>query len=128
MGEKQVNNTAMKNKFDQDSANRRLLSAVVALAIRDACQHPGNKAVGELPRSALNFLFEHSDGYLGLLDIDAEQFRKRLINLVFSKEKKTGRGFGLSEDDCRKFRINYSMWHKEKTTPSIYKRPECKYE
>ncbi len=105
-----------KNNADQDAAHRRLLSAVVVLAIRDACQHPKEKRLGDLPRSALNFLFEDSDGYLTLLDIDPEQFRKRLVNMSYANGA-TGKYTsmsGFSSEDRRCFRINYQMWIQTK--------------
>ena len=105
-----------KDRIDQDVAHRRLLSAVVVLSLRDACQTPGKYHLGDMPRSALNFLFESSDVYLSLLDIDPKQFRKRLVNLAYTDGG--GGKFlsmqGFAPDERRRFRINYMMWMQNK--------------
>jgi hypothetical protein len=94
--------------MDQAVACKRLLSAVVSLAVRDACQTPGKKMLNQLPRDALDFLFNTSDGYLEWLDFDPEQFRKRLVNTMYAK--KYFPIYGLSENDIRSMRKNYQMW------------------
>ena len=94
--------------MDQAVACSRLLSAVVVLAIRDACQTPGRKMLNQLPKNALEFLFYESDGYLEWLDIDPEQFRKRLVGVMYTKNKNPP--YSLNEQDCRNLRINYQMW------------------
>ena len=58
----------------------RLLAAVVATAIKDACGTNRFEA-----SSAINFLFNHSEGYLSLLEIDAGSFRKRLMKIMFTR-------------------------------------------
>jgi len=97
--------------MDQAVACKRLLSAVVALAVRDACQPSGSKMLNQLSKNALEFLFYTSDGYLEWLDIEAEQFRKRLVGIMYTKNKNPP--FSLSEQDCRNLRINYQMWCNE---------------
>ena len=94
--------------MDQAVACKRLLSAVVSLAVRDSCQTPGKKMLNQLPRDALDFLFNTSDGYLEWLDFDPEQFRKRLVNTMYAK--KYFPIYGLSENDIRSMRKNYQMW------------------
>lgn len=95
----------------QYEACRRLLSAVVSLAVRDACQTPGKRMLNQMPRHALDFLFNHSDGYLELLDFDPEQFRKKLVSVMYMKNPNPP--FSLSQEDCRNLRINYQMWCNE---------------
>jgi hypothetical protein len=97
--------------MDQAVACKKLLSAVVSLAVRDSCQTPGKKMLNQLPRDALDFLFNHSDGYLEWLDFDPEQFRKRLVNTMYAK--KYFPIYGLSENDIRSMRKNYQMWCDE---------------
>jgi hypothetical protein len=97
--------------MDQAVACKRLLSAVVSLAVRDSCQTPGKKMLNQLPRDALDFLFNTSDGYLEWLDFDPEQFRKRLVNTMYAK--KYFPIYGLSENDIRCMRKNYQMWCDE---------------
>jgi hypothetical protein len=92
----------------QYEACKRLLSAVVSLSIRDSCQTPGKKMLNQLPRDALDFLFNHSDGYLELLDFDPEQFRKKLVSVMYTKNLNPP--YSLSQEDCRNLRINYQMW------------------
>lgn len=100
---------------DQVRAHQKLLSAVVALAIRDAQRHPmyarNNKisTPDQLALSALYFLFtDSSDGYLTLLDIDPNQFRERLICQMYTINK------GLSDEEktrranfCKNYRWYY---------------------
>jgi hypothetical protein len=92
----------------QYEACKRLLSAVVSLAVRDSCQTPGKKMLNQLPKDALDFLFNHSDGYLELLDFDPEQFRKKLVSVMYTKNPNPP--YSLSQEDCRNLRINYQMW------------------
>lgn len=87
------------NQFDQNSIYRscqKLLSAVVALAIEDAQLTPiriGRARLQKEPRdiaiTAVRFLFtDDSDGYLVALNIDPKQFRKRLMDAMYSKNNK----------------------------------------
>jgi hypothetical protein len=96
--------------LDQDVANRRLLSAVVAMAIKDACQVTSPTRFVGLPREALDFLFLNSEGYLTWLDIDAEQFRKRLVEYAYSDKKGEDDSFNLTLKERKRFRSNYERW------------------
>lgn len=99
------------------TAETRLLSAVVAHAVRDACLSPilkGKKAVR--PRadalSALNFLFDTQrsgiDAYALWLDFDVNQFRQKLIDAC---DKETvSKDLHLSSDQRRNFRVNYKLY------------------
>jgi hypothetical protein len=99
----------------QHIAHKRLLAAVIGLAIDDACKGSSNVRMVADARSAFNFLFEHSDGYLSLLDIDPQQFRVRLLNYTYLKNNKLATPYDLTEMQRRGFRINYKRWLKEKS-------------
>ena len=111
-----MNTADQKDRIDQDVAHRRLLSAVVALAIRDVCQIQSVGRLSENSRTGLNFIFEHSDGYLSLLDIDPEHFRRKLLEFVFKNfnSKEFIPAIGLSQIERRRFASNYKIWHSEK--------------
>jgi hypothetical protein len=95
---------------DQHVANKRLLSAVIALAIKDACKGSSNKRLPSDTQSAFNFLFEHSDLYLSLLDIDPQQFRKRLVAHVHQRLSATTMPYHLTHIERRCFAMNYRRW------------------
>jgi hypothetical protein len=69
----------------QGTANRRLLAAVVALAIQDAQSKPRRMGRIRIPTdeaiSAIYFLFQHSDSYLNLLDIDPTAVSGKIIEI-----------------------------------------------
>lgn len=111
-----MNNADQKDRIDQDVAHRRLLSAVVALSIRDACQILSVGRLSENTRSALNFIFEHSDGYLSLLDIDPDHFRRKLLEMVHKdfNTKEFVPAIGLSELDRKRFASNHRIWYADK--------------
>ena len=84
------------NEFDEAAMYRscqKLLSAVVALAIEDAQLEPikigrvkGEREPRDISITAIRFLFtDDSDGYLAALDIDPDQFRKRLMDAMYLK-------------------------------------------
>lgn len=102
-----------RDRTNQDIAHRRLLSAVVALAIRDACHIHTIGNISDQTRNAINFLFNHSDGYLSLLDINPQQFRAKLIESVYRNDKKFVSASGLSEIERKRFANNYGLWLKE---------------
>ena len=108
----------------QGVAYRRLLSAVVALAVQDAQAKP-NKTFSKrrlVPKdtamSAIDFLFRTSDGYLGLLDIDPKQFRKRLLDLMFDMNKKVRHFEPIGR---RNFRYNYQWMHRQENVLDLTK-------
>lgn len=99
----------------------RLLSAVVALALRDLTKRPvpmgrhktrtpqyrlANEAL-----TACRFLFtHHSDGYLEMLNIDPGAFRKNLLNLIENRqERKIGE---FEPMDRRVMRHNHKLWQE----------------
>jgi hypothetical protein len=108
----------------QGIAYRRLLAAVVALAIQDAQAKP-NKTISKrrlVPKdtamSAIDFLFRTSDGYLGLLDIDPKQFRKRLLDLMFDMNKKV---IQFKPIGRRNFRYNYQWMYRRENMVDLIK-------
>jgi len=109
----------------------RLLSAVIAQAIEDVCLRP-IKAPKESKRSflmdpdartAYKFLFTGNNLYLELLNIDQEEFRKRLFSQL--NDSSNNRPFDVSTRpnpvvDSRKrcFRTNHSLYEQhEKYQP-----------
>ena len=117
----------MSYKLDykaQGIAYRRLLAAVVALAIQDAQAKP-NKTFSKrrlVPKDtamfAIDFLFRTSDGYLSLLDIDPKQFRKRLLDLMFDMNKKVRQFEPIGR---RNFRYNYQWMHRQENVLDLTK-------
>lgn len=100
--------------MDQHTAHLRLISAIVALSLKDAAHACRGKTLSPMVSEAMDFIFLHSAGYLALLDIDAEQFRKRLIEYVHDGKKRPDCNHHLSDFEKRCFRMNYSRWYEEK--------------
>jgi hypothetical protein len=99
----------------------RLLSAVVALALRDLTKRPV-LVTRKKPRdpkyrltsdalSACRFLFtKHSDGYFEMLNIDPGSFRSNLIRLMDDRqERKIGE---FEPMDRRVMRHNHQLWEE----------------
>jgi hypothetical protein len=93
-----------------------LISAVVALAVRDACIPPFKdekhlKMAWDCT-TAHDFLWTESlDSYLHWLNIDVEYFRRNLIKTMGDDSEKT---IGLFyPKDRRAFRINKKLWEHE---------------
>lgn len=86
----------------------RLLAAVVAMAIRDACIRPSGKppVASDIAINAVDFLFRTDVAGLGAygdwLEFDAVVFRQRLKAAVESERFER-----LSDGDMRAFRFNY---------------------
>lgn len=108
----------------QGIAYRKLLAAVVALAIQDAQAKPNRISLKKrlIPKdtamSAIDFLFRTSDGYLQLLDIDPEQFRKKLLGLMFDMNKKVRHFEPIGR---RNFRYNYQWMHRQENVLDLTK-------
>ena len=108
----------------QGIAYRKLLAAVVALAIQDAQAKPNRISLKKrlIPKdtamSAIDFLFRTSDGYLQLLDIDPEQFRKRLLGLMFDMNKKIRQFEPIGR---RNFRYNYQWMQRQENVLDLTK-------
>jgi hypothetical protein len=113
----------------QGTANRRLLSAVVALAVQDAQLKPRRMGRLRIPSdeaiSAIYFLFQHSDNYLNLLDIDPQQFRERLLKLMFDMNKKVSQFEPIKR---RNFRYNYEWMRRKENILDLTKAYEAELE
>jgi len=113
----------------QGTANSRLLSAVVALAVQDAQLAPRKIGRIRIPTdeaiSAIYFLFQHSDSYLNLLDIDPEQFRDRLLKLMFEMNKKVVQ---FESSKRRNFRYNYQWMRRKENIADLTKAYETELE
>lgn len=110
----------------QAGACRRLLSAVVVVALRDACSTPPKRGVGGMPISseaftAMRFFFDTSvsglNEYLAWFDIDAGQYRMRLLETMQNNSALKINGF--EPLDRRNFRYNHKMWEKLRYQESL---------
>jgi hypothetical protein len=113
----------------QGTANRRLLAAVVALAVQDAQSRPRKMGRVRIPTdeaiSAIYFLFQHSDNYLSLLDIDPQQFRERLLKLMFDMNNKIKQFEPIKR---RNFRYNYQWMQRKENILDLTKAYELELE
>jgi len=113
----------------QGTANRRLLAAVVALAIQDAQLTPRRMGRLRIPAdeaiSAIYFLFQHSDNYLSLLDIDPQQFRERLLKIMFEMNKKV---LQFEPIKRRNFRYNYEWMRRKENVLDLTRAYESELE
>jgi len=113
----------------QGIAYRRLLAAVVALAVQDAQLPPRKIGKVRIPKdeaiSAIYFLFQHSDSYLNLLDMDPEQFRDRLLKLMFDMNKKVVQ---FESSKRRNFRYNYQWMRRKENIADLTKAYEAELE
>ena len=108
----------MQDRADQYAAGKRLLSAVVSLAILDACQKPFkryNSARPELTEdaeTALRFLFDDTrwcDLYLSMMGIEPSTFRHYLLKTMAKQQ-------GVREvtpEKQRIFNLNYRLYWKK---------------
>ena len=93
----------------------QLLSAVLAMAVRDSYIEPNKSQKGvslnSVAASALDFLFtDMSDGYLQWIDIDPGHFRSKLLEQM-NDTSYTDVPFKAFHRRC--FRINYKLWKAE---------------
>jgi hypothetical protein len=102
----------------------RLLSAVIALAIEDACTPPikiavrgGKKVIvmSHLAYTAYRFLFYDGDGYYAALNMDPVETKKRLMSQL--TDLSTVRPFSTSRRDVnaigkrkRMFKTNHKLY------------------
>lgn len=106
--------------IDEMAAYRRLLSAVVALAVKDACRQTPKEFFADKGLSflitysatfeALEFLFLRSDGYLAALELDPQQFRRKLLDYAYLPKIDNTNPFNLDANERRRFRVNYQRW------------------
>ena len=96
----------------------KLLSAVVATAVRDACATPitrRGKTIGTLPPdtyTALRFLFSGTvtgvGAYADWLDFDVANFRQQLIRFMHDVTPETKQG--ITSIQRRAFRVNWRIY------------------
>lgn len=122
----------MSYKLDyraQGTAHIRLISAVVALAVQDAQLAPRKIGRIRIPTdesiSAIYFLFQHSDNYLNFLDMDPEQFRNRLLKLMFEMNEKVVQ---FESSKRRNFRYNYQWMRRKENIADLTKAYEAELE
>lgn len=102
---------------EEYAAGRRLLSAVIGLAINDACFPAFEDARGKNLRlhpeaeDALDFLFysEDCERYLMVMDIEASTFRRCLIDAMH-REKISD----ITGNKLRHLRMNYRLFIKSR--------------
>lgn len=106
----------------QNKACRSLLASVVMLAVADACSEPPRRPKNKtndriIPISrdawtAMRFLFNTNEPglneYAAWLDIDPDQFRKRLVQAMQDSSPMVKYGFDPSQR--RAFRFNHGWW------------------
>jgi hypothetical protein len=101
---------------EQYAAGKRLLSAVVSLAILDACQKPIRRAdehqLSDEAESALEFLFGDTrwcDLYLSSMGIDPGTFRRYLISTM---ERQKGVR-EIKPEKQKIFNLNYHLYRNK---------------
>lgn len=91
---------------------RHLLASVIQLAVADACQSPGKEKPAMEALTAMRFIFDSAaaglNEYAELLDINAGQFRKRLLKIM--KMHSVGEVNGFSESQRIHFMKNFRCW------------------
>jgi hypothetical protein len=101
------------DRFEEDLLNsiqaqrcRKLLWAVIELAVDDACRVPNRVTPQDDAVSALRFLLsEDIDGYLMWLDVNAGEFKRRLLEAMYSDKQNK-----FDESSKRAFRFNHKWY------------------
>jgi hypothetical protein len=100
---------------EQTEACRQLMIGVVHLAVMDACLPPYTNQKGLTIRaetkSAFAFLFGHGEVWLEYLDMDAQQFRDKLLKTMYGNEY-TLPIKDLTDLKKRCFKINHKLWNQ----------------
>ncbi len=98
----------------QFEAIKSLANAVINRAVIDTYQRcyerNGKIVLSRDTVGAFEFLFDHGKYWLEIIDIDHDQFKRRLVEemYVYNQNK------NLPDEDKRSFRINYQTWQKMK--------------
>jgi hypothetical protein len=96
----------------QTEACRQLMVAVVHLAILDACLPPYKQQTGlklrDETKSAFDFLFNHGDVWLEFLDMDAGQFRTKLMSTMYGNRRDPE----ITDLKKRCFKMNDKLWRQ----------------
>jgi hypothetical protein len=103
--------TDLLSKIQADRC-KKLLWAVISLAVEDACRDPYKTRPEAESITAMRFLIgdgnqSDSDSYFLWLDVDSREFRKRLIEAMFAD-----RHDKFSDAARRAFRANYNWWRR----------------
>jgi hypothetical protein len=93
----------------QAKRNKHLFWTVIELAIADACVAPLKDSPSAKAKTAMRFITTNIDNYLIWLDVDAGNFRKRLIEAMYTEQTNK-----FSDMDKRAFRYNYKWWINNK--------------
>lgn len=111
----------------------QLLSAVIAQAIEDACLPPVKRerkqyGMNQHAYTAHRFLFEHSDAYLELINIDPKSFREKLVTQL--NDRTHNRPFDITdrlnlvaERRKRMFKINQKLY-ADKSSVGVFTEEE----
>lgn len=100
---------------EEYAAGRRLLSAVIGLAIHDACLAPFAESkdlrLHSEAKDALEFLFysEQCEKYLMVMDIEPTTFRRCLLDAMHRDKI-----FDVSDTKLRSLRMNYKIFMRER--------------
>jgi hypothetical protein len=100
---------------DQHKAGCKLLSAVVGLAISDACSCPirrvSHATMSDMALDAMKFIFTENcrfDLYMSLLNIDPHTFRSQLLRSMQGRRK--FREITIEKQNV--FLFNYELYQK----------------
>lgn len=94
----------------QAKRNKHLFWTVIELAVADACAKPlEDRRPVARAITAMRFITTNIDNYLIWLDVDAGNFRKRLIEALHTEKPNK-----FSDTDKRAFRYNYKWWINNK--------------
>lgn len=108
-------------------AERRLLAAVVTMAVRDACEKPYKESkkctMHVYAKSAHLFLWTPAlDAYLAFLDIEPDFYREKLEKFMDDKSERVINGF--SSENRRNFRLNRLLWNDERRLFNVLSNDE----
>lgn len=98
----------------QFEAIKSLANAVINRAVIDTYQRcyerNGKIVLSRDTVKAFEFLFDHGKYWLEIIEIDHDQFKRRMVEemYVYNQNK------NLPDEDKRSFRINYQTWQKMK--------------
>lgn len=98
----------------QFEAIKSLANAVINRAVIDTYQRcyerNGKVVLSRDTVEAFEFLFDHGKYWLEIIEIDHDQFKRRMVEemYVYNQNK------NLPDEDKRSFRINYQTWQKMK--------------
>jgi hypothetical protein len=105
--------------LDEIQAQRckKLLWSVIQLAVDDACKAPYKTKPQDDTITAMRFLIGDKiesglDSFLLWLDVDAKEFRRRLVEAMFAE-----RHDKFTDFERRAFRANYNWYLRNEINP-----------